>query len=110
MAMLAGAAALAGDVPMLVWAQQVLARAPDEKPRVVLLSAGDDTDSAIRSSVVAFERGMRTAGWTAGANVRLDYRWAGTDPQRATAAGAEVPDLKPTVIVTVGAEPRPRAI
>jgi hypothetical protein len=62
----------------LVWAQQVLARAPDEKPRVVLLSAGDDTDSAIRSSVVAFEQGMLTAGWTAGANVRLDYRWAGT--------------------------------
>ena len=35
-AVLGGAAVVAGDVPMLVWAQQVLARAPDEMPRVVL--------------------------------------------------------------------------
>ena len=103
MAALAGAAALAGDVAMIVWPQQVLARAPDEMPRVILLSAGDETDPAVRTSVVAFEQGMRTAGWTAGVNMRLDYRWAGTDPQRATAAAAEVAGLKPTVIVTVGA-------
>jgi hypothetical protein len=37
-AVLGGAAVVAGDVPVLVWAQQVLARAPDEMPRVVLVA------------------------------------------------------------------------
>jgi putative ABC transport system substrate-binding protein len=104
-AILGGAAVVAGDVPVVVWAQQVLARAPDELPRVVLVSAGDGADPALRSSVVAFEQGMRAAGWSAGVNMRLDYRWLGADNlvQRATEAAAELAGLKPTVIVAVGA-------
>ena len=79
MALLAGAAAVAGDVPVVVWAQQVLARAPDELPRVILVSAGDEADPASRTSVVAFEQGLSAAGWSASVNMRLDYRWLGTD-------------------------------
>jgi hypothetical protein len=68
-AVLGGAAAVAGDVPVVVWAQRVLARAPDELPRVILLSAGDGADSVIRTSVVAFEQGMRAL------RTWLDLRW-----------------------------------
>jgi hypothetical protein len=102
MTMLVGAATLAGDV--IVWAaQQVPARAPDEQPRVMFLSVGEEGDPAIRNAVVAFEQWMRAAGWAAGVNIRLDYRWAGTDQQRATAAAAEIAALRPTVILTAGA-------
>jgi putative tryptophan/tyrosine transport system substrate-binding protein len=105
MALLAGAAAVAGDVPVVVWAQQVLARAPDELPRVILVSAGDGADPASRTSVVAFEQGLSAAGWSAGGNMRLDYRWLGTDDltKRAAAAAAEIARLRPTVTVAVGA-------
>ena len=104
MVVMAGTAALAGDVAMMVLAQQALARAPDEMPRVVVLLVGEEADPAAPAFRAGFEQGMRAGGWTAGVNVRLDYRWAGTDrPQRATAAAAEIAGLKPTVIVTVGA-------
>ena len=82
---------------MLLWPRQVLARAPDEKPRVVPTFGPDDTDSAIRSSVVAFAQGMRTAGWTAGANVGLDYRLAAQILNARPRLPAEAADLKPTV-------------
>jgi hypothetical protein len=70
---LGGVAVLAGDVPiMMVCARPALARAPDEMPRVILLTAGDEADLAARSFVAAFEQGMRTAGWSAGVNVTRD--------------------------------------
>jgi hypothetical protein len=104
-AVLGGAAVVAGDVPMMVWAQQVLARPPDELPCVILLSTGDGADQAVRSPIAASEQGMRAAGWSAGVNMRLDYRWLGVDDiaQRAAAAAAEIAGLRPTVIVTAGA-------
>jgi hypothetical protein len=97
MALLAGAAAVAGDVPAVVLAQQVLARAPDELPRVILVSAGDGADPASRTSVVAFEQGLSAAGWSAGVNMRLDYRWLGADDLTKRAA-AEVHDRMPVVL------------
>jgi putative tryptophan/tyrosine transport system substrate-binding protein len=104
-AVLGGAAVVAGNVPMFVLAQQVLARAPDETPRVVLVTIGEESDPAVRSPLVAFEQGMQTAGWSAGVNMRLDYRWLGANnvAQRATDAAAEIVALKPTVVVAAGA-------
>jgi hypothetical protein len=104
-AVLGGAAVVAGDVPVVVWAQRVLARAPDELPRVILVSAGDGADPASRTSVVAFEQGLSAAGWSAGVNMRLDYRWLGADDltKRAAAAVAEIAGLRPTVTGAVGA-------
>ena len=105
-AVLGGAAVVAGNVPMLVLAQQVLARAPDETPRVVLVTIGEESDPAVRSPLVAFEQGMQTAGWSAGVNMRLDYRWLGANnvAQRATDAAAEIVALKPTVVVAAAYE------
>ena len=80
---------------LVVWAQQVPARAPDELPRVILGSAGDEADPAIRTFVVAFEQGLRAVGWSAGVNMRLDYRWLG---KRAAAAAAETAGLRPPLL------------
>jgi putative tryptophan/tyrosine transport system substrate-binding protein len=104
-AVLGGAAAVAGDVPVVVWAQQVLARALDEMPRVVLVAIGDQSDPAVRSGTVAFEQGMRAAGWSAGVNIRLDFRSLGASNivQRATEVAAEIVALKPAVIVATAA-------
>ena len=71
-------------------------------PTVAVLLAGtaDDTESV--TMVSAFEQGMRLAGWTKDANVHLDYRWGGTDPQQAASTAAEVAALKPDVVVAIG--------
>lgn len=97
-----GAAALAGEAAAIVWPKRVFAQTTGEMPRIAMLQVGDEADPESRAFVAAFEQGMQAAGWTTGVNVRLDYRWAGTDPQHATAAAAEVAGLNPTVIVAVG--------
>jgi putative tryptophan/tyrosine transport system substrate-binding protein len=70
-----------------------------------LVTIGEEADPAVRSPIVAFEQGMRTAGWSAAVNMRLDYRWLGASNivQRATEVAAEIVALKPTVIVATGA-------
>lgn len=97
-----GCAALAGEAAMIVWPRRVFAETHSEIPRIAILLVGDEGDPASRAFVAAFEQGMRASGRTEGVDVRLDYRWAGTDPQRATTAAAAVAGLHPTVIVTVG--------
>jgi putative ABC transport system substrate-binding protein len=87
---------------MTIWAKTVFAQTASKMPRIAVLSVGDEGDAESRAFVAAIEQGMRTAGRTAGIDVRLDYYWAGTDAQRAAAAAAEVAGLNPTVIVTIG--------
>jgi putative ABC transport system substrate-binding protein len=81
---------------------RVLPQTTGKMPTVAVLLAGtaDDTESV--TMVSAFEQGMRLAGWTKDANVHLDYRWGGTDPQQAASAAAEAAALKPDVVVAIG--------
>jgi putative ABC transport system substrate-binding protein len=102
MSALGGAVALAGEAAMIVWPKRVLAQASGETPRIAILLVGDEADPESGAFIAAFEQGMRAAGWTAGVNARLDYRWAGTDLQQIAAVAAEVASRNPTVIVTVG--------
>ena len=37
----------------------------------------DDSESVARRA--AFEQALKELGWTSGGNVRIDYRWAGSD-------------------------------
>jgi putative tryptophan/tyrosine transport system substrate-binding protein len=37
----------------------------------------DDPESVARRA--AFEQALKELGWTSGGNVRIDYRWAGSD-------------------------------
>ena len=70
------------------------------KVAVLLVSTADDPESV--TLISAFEQGMHVAGWAKDVNVHLDYRWGGTDPQRAASAAAEVAALKPDVVVAIG--------
>ena len=103
LAALAGAAAIAGDVAMIVWPQQVLARAPGEMPRALLTFGWRRNRPGNPYVRRRFRTGNTDGRMDRRHQLRLDYRWAGTDPQRATAAAAEIAGLKSTVIVTVGA-------
>src|SRR6266480_4919340 len=47
----------------------------------------------------AFERGLRGLGWTNGQNIRIEYRWVGSDRDRIRNAAIEIVGLKPDVIL-----------
>jgi putative ABC transport system substrate-binding protein len=63
----------------------------------LMTTAADDPESKAR--IAAFLQGLRELGWTDGRNVRIDYRWAAGDPERARTYAAELVRLKPDVIL-----------
>jgi len=51
----------------------------------------------------AFENGLREFGWTNGQNVRVEYRWVGSNPDRIRDSAIELVGMKPDVILTSSA-------
>src|SRR5262245_39450664 len=90
--LLGGAAAW----PLVARAQQ-----PERMRRVGVLSVlqEDDPESVARRA--AFEQPLQALGWTAGRNLRIDYRWTG-DPVRNQKSAAELVALAPDVILASG--------
>jgi putative ABC transport system substrate-binding protein len=74
--LLGGAAAW----PLAAGAQQ-----PERMRRVGVLMhlAADDPEGQAR--IAAFTQGLQELRWTIGRNVRIDYRWAAGDAERAVA-------------------------
>jgi putative tryptophan/tyrosine transport system substrate-binding protein len=60
----------------------------------------DDPESVARRA--AFEQALKELGWTSGGNVRIDYRWAGSDLGLVPKFVAELVASAPDVIVTSG--------
>ena len=47
----------------------------------------------------AFQNGLEQLGWRNGQNIRIEYRWAGGDPNRYQSHAADLVDLAPAVII-----------
>src|SRR5262249_37012995 len=65
----------------------------------------DDPESSFR--VAAFSQGLQELGWSVGRNVRIDWRWAGADRERARTYAVELVALAPEVVLTSGLGVRP---
>jgi putative ABC transport system substrate-binding protein len=93
-------AALGGAVA--AWPLAASAQHPDRVRRIGVLNVltEDDPESVARRAV--FEQALRALGWTAGTNLRIDYRWTGNDPARIQKFAAELAALKPDVILASG--------
>src|SRR5262245_17829347 len=80
------------------------ARAPqsDRIRRIGVLMnlTADDPEASER--VTAFAQGLQQLGWTAGHNVRIDYRWGAVDADRSRRFAAELVALAPDVILASG--------
>jgi putative tryptophan/tyrosine transport system substrate-binding protein len=67
---------------------------------VLMTLAADDPEGQAR--LTAFVQGLQELGWTDGRNVRIDYRWAAGDAERARRYAAELVALAPDVILAHG--------
>jgi putative ABC transport system substrate-binding protein len=87
----------------LAWLQEAGAQQAAVIRRVAMLFAVNPDDAEYPSLVKAFLDGMRQAGWTEGANLRLDIRWAGGSVDGIAKNASALVTLAPEVIVTAGA-------
>src|SRR5262245_179273 len=69
--------------------------------RIGMLTVFSADDPEAQARVTAFAQGLQELGWTTGRNVRIDYRWAAVNAERARKSAAELLALNPDVIVAV---------
>jgi putative ABC transport system substrate-binding protein len=67
---------------------------------VLVPFAAGDPEALTRITV--FVQALQELGWTAGRNVRLDYRWSVDDPNRMRGLAVELVSLSPDVVVANG--------
>ena len=96
--LLGGAAA----IPFVAHAQQ------SERMRSigVLLPAAPD-DPVFQARIAAFHQELALLGWIIGRNVRIDTRWATTNPAEIRRNATELVALAPDVILSTGASTVP---
>src|SRR5215211_2819394 len=83
--------------PLVVGAEQ-----PERMRRigVLMASAADDSDSQAR--IAGLLQGLQQLGWVDGRNVRIDIRWATTNPDEIRKHAAELVATAPEVLVAAG--------
>jgi len=67
---------------------------------VLMNLTADDPEGNARST--AFIKGLEELGWSAGGNLRIDYRWGAGDPELFRKYAAELVALAPDAILATG--------
>ena len=81
------------------WPLPARAQQPERMPRIgALIGGAAETDPESRGRVAALREGLAQRGWSEGHNIRIDYRWAGTDPDRIRAFAVELVATAPEAI------------
>jgi putative ABC transport system substrate-binding protein len=88
----------------VAWPLAAHAQQADRTRRVGVLVAFAEDDLDAQANITAFRQALEKLGWTAGRNVRIDYRWGGADPERIRAYAIELVGMKPDVVLAVSAQ------
>jgi putative ABC transport system substrate-binding protein len=78
------------------WPQVALA----QQAGVLMPIAADDPDAPLR--IAAFTQGLQEFGWVDGRNVRVEYRWAGANEEKARQYALELTARAVDVIFALG--------
>src|SRR5215472_14471388 len=70
----------------------------------VLMSFLQD-NPALVADVAAFRQRLAEYGWIEGQNIRIEFRWAGSDVERAEVLAKELVALKPDVLLALSTPP-----
>ena len=75
------------------------ARVQERVRRIGVLMASTADDPDFQARIMAFLQGLQQLGWADGRNVRIDTRWATTNPDDIRRHAAELAALAPDVIL-----------
>src|SRR3954471_7051001 len=84
---------------MAAWPHPVLAQQADRMRRIGVLVGSSETDQEFQARVAAFVQELARLGWADGRTVRIDTRWATTNPDDIRRHAAELVALSPDVIL-----------
>src|SRR5215471_395606 len=93
-------AGLAAARPIVARAQQ-----DDRVRRIGFLSVAAESDPEIQAWIRELTQRLQELGWTSGRNVRIDFRFGGTDPTRNWMLATELVEGHPDVIIASGLAP-----
>ena len=82
-----------------VWPPLALAQQARKVPLVGVLMPFEKGDEEAERRQSAFQNGLEQFGWRNGQNIRIEYRWAGGDPNRYQSHAAELVGLAADVIL-----------
>src|SRR5207244_10865148 len=81
------------------WPRAGQAQQPERLRRVGVLNPSPENDPDARARVTAFVQALGRFGWVEGKNIRIDYRFAASDPALFKTYAAELVGLAPDVIL-----------
>jgi putative ABC transport system substrate-binding protein len=82
------------------WPVAARAQQPERMQRIGVLMGYDENDPRAQSLLSAFKQELAALGWIEDRNLRIDYRWAAGDVNRAGAFAKELVALQPKVILS----------
>src|SRR5215468_7027586 len=89
---------IAGLGGAAAWPLAARAQQDGRVRRVGALIGGDESDADRQTHVAAFGNALQDLGWTEGRNLRIDWRWAANDANRARTYAAELVALNPDLL------------
>jgi putative ABC transport system substrate-binding protein len=88
----------------VAWPLAANAQLGERMRRIFMLMGTTENDPDGQAATRAFRKSLEILGWTEGQNVRIDYRWAAGNLDRARAYATEAAALAPDVIITNGTQ------
>jgi putative tryptophan/tyrosine transport system substrate-binding protein len=82
--------------------QGVAAGPTDGVRRIAVLMTTAENDPEAQARLQSLRKGLEQLGWEDGRNLKLEYRFASGDPERAKALAAELVRLEPDAILANG--------
>lgn len=92
------------------WPLEASAQQPKRIRHLGVFQALTADSPEVQPRVAAFVQGLGALNWKEGGNLRIDWRWAGTDPALFERYAAELVALNPEVLLVGGASPLVEAL
>jgi putative ABC transport system substrate-binding protein len=83
-----------------MWPFAALPQQSNAMRRVAVIMGFPEGDPYAQAYVLAMRQKLESLGWVENRNIRIDYRWAGGDSEKAQAFARELIGMTPSVIVT----------
>ena len=87
---------------LAAWPFAARAQQPERMPRIGVLMTLTEDNAEGQARMMGFLQALQQLGWTAGRNVRIDYRWGADNAVRTRKYAAELVALEPDVLLCGG--------